>query len=150
MRGKSGGSVANERPCRGKSERWTQRTKTGQKLTQIPSLCLRRGETSHVRTELFVRTGQISLRPCCSCSSGRCWLLLSTTTKNILHKYFAVVSYWCPVGLVYIAGAYQNTRARTQYWINLLNSIYAKTQLYWEFNGTRMEAVFSCISSSGT
>ena len=41
--------------------------------------------------------------------------------------------------------------SRLQYWINLLNSIYAKTQLYWEFNGTRIEAVFCCTTiSSGS
>ena len=38
--------------------------------------------------------------------------------------------------------------SRLQYWINLPNSIYAKTQLYWEFNGTRMEAVFCCTTTS--
>ena len=39
------------------------------------------------------------------------------------------------------------TGARPEYWINLPNSIYAETQLYWEFNGTRIEAVLCCTSS---
>ena len=56
----------------------------------------------------------------------------------------AVLLAWSRLSVLY------TSRARPQYWINLLNSIYAKTQLYWEFNGTRMEAVFCCSSSSGS
>ena len=112
---------------------------TGQRENQVwtktdpdpnTSLCLSRGGTSHVRTG----------KP-----GTHHYVLISIVYEilrrdNILPGSSDALLAWSRLPALY-------TGARPEYWINLPNSIYAETQLYWEFNGTRIEAVLCCTSS---